>query len=385
MGGIPLLFQVECHILQHWGGGGIQAQYPKSGGVGVTTDLSHRFVPVPWRLDDILDADWLSEALRQRHPGCQVRSAAVRDTRATVASKHFLVVDFRDAGYPPAPLRLCVKAYFGEAQAHSRAGESEARFYRDVAPSTLTRIPACSYVGMEEDSGSSILILEDLSAAGATPLDALHHFTPELSAATLRQLAHLHAETWDDVRLCEPWLGPRISSLAQNLTNERLQELLDRPRGDDLSPATRSAARVRAAMTALGRLPQNSPQCMLHGDTHAGNIFDTEDGPGLLDWQLVQKGSWATDVAYHISSVLETDDRRQSEWDLLAGYLKCLGELGVKTPLWESAVMSYKQNLAYGFFLWAMTQFTPEELTTPTLRRIGRAVEDHATFELLGV
>jgi hypothetical protein len=351
----------------------------------VTTGLSRSFVPVPTSLDDVLDADWLSHALGVRHPGCDVHSVAVRETRSTVASKYFLAVDFHQPGSPAAPARLCVKAYFGEAQALSRAGESEARFYRDRAPSTATRIPGCSYVGMDEASGSSILILEDLTAAGATPLDALHHFTPELSGASLRQLAYLHAETWDDARLYEPWLAPRIPMLAQNLTNERLQELLDRPRGDDLAPATRSAARVRAAMTALGELPESTPRCMLHGDTHAGNIFDTKAGPGLLDWQLVQRGSWATDVAYHISAVLETDDRRQSEWDLLADYLRLLGELGVTAPSWDSAVTSYKQNLAYGFFLWAMTQFTPEELTTPTLRRIGRAVEDHATFELLGV
>jgi hypothetical protein len=351
----------------------------------VTRDLSGRFDHVPSSLEEVLDPIWLSQALSQRHPGCEVRTAVVRDTRATVASKFFLVVDFQASGSPPAPAQLCVKAYFGEAQAHSRAGESEARFYRDCAPSTMTRTPACSYVGLDEDSGSSILILEDLTAAGATPLDALHHFTPELSAATLRQLASLHAETWDDPRLDEPWLAPRIPSLAQNLTNERLQELLDRPRGDDLSPESRSATRVRAAMKALGGLEESSPRCMLHGDTHAGNIFATKVGPGLLDWQLVQKGTWATDVAYHISSVLDTDDRRQSEWDLLAGYLQCLGELGVTTPPWDLAVTSYKQNLAYGFFLWAMTQFTPEELTTPTLRRIGHAVEDHGTFELLGV
>jgi hypothetical protein len=351
----------------------------------VTTDVSRRFVQVPSSLDEVLEADWLSEALRVRHAGCVVRSAAVRDSRATVASKHFLTVDYQDPGSPAAPERLCVKAYFGEALGRSRAGESEARFYRDCAPSTATRIPACSYVGLDEDSGSSMLILEDLTAAGATPLDALHRFSPELSAATLRQLAHLHAESWDDVRLEEPWLGPRMLSLAQNLSDDRLQELLDRPRGDGLSRATRMATRVRAAMRALGELPESTPRCMLHGDTHAGNIFDSTAGPGLLDWQLVQRGSWATDVAYHIGSVLETDVRRQSEWDLLAGYLRCLGDLGVTTPSWDSAVASYKQHLAYGFFLWAMTQFTPEELTAPTLQRIGHAVEDHATFDLLGV
>jgi hypothetical protein len=351
----------------------------------VTTDLSRRFTQVPSSLDTVLDPGWLSQALNSSHTGCIVRSAAVRESRATVASKHFLAVDYEDPGSPPAPERLCVKAYFGEALGRSRAGESEARFYRDRAALTTTRIPACSYVGLDEGSGSSILILEDLGASGATPLDALHRFTPELSAATLRQLAVLHAETWDDPRLGEPWLAARMRSVTQNLSDERLQELLERPRGDELARATRNATRVRAAMHALGELPESSPRCMLHGDTHAGNIFASKAGPGLLDWQLVQEGSWATDVAYHISSVLETDVRRRSEWDLLAGYLRCLGELGVTTPSWESAVTSYKQHLAYGFFLWAMTQFTPEELTTPTLRRIGHAVEDHSTFELLGV
>lgn len=346
---------------------------------------SQAFDPVPTSLDEVLDPEWLSTALRARHAGCVVRSATVRDSLSTVASKYFLVVDYDDPGAPGAPERLCVKAYFGDNRALSRAGESEARFYRDWAPSTGTRIPACSYIGLEEDTGTSILILEDLWAAGATPLNALHHFTPELSAATLRQLAQRHAETWEDARLREPWLAPRMLSLSENLSAERLQELLDRPRADGLAPATRNGARVRAAMQALGRLPETSPRCMLHGDTHAGNVFLTEAGPGLLDWQLIQRGSWATDVAYHIGSVLETEDRRQSEWDLLRGYLARLGELGVTVPTWESAVTSYKQHLAYGLFLWAMTQFTPEELTTATLQRLGHAVEDHATFELLGV
>jgi hypothetical protein len=48
-------------------------------------------------------------------------------------------------------------------------------------------------------------------------------------------------------------------------------------------------------------------------------------------------------------------------------------------------VAAYKQHLAYGLFLWTMTQYTPEELTTITLQRLGHAVEDHGTFGLLRV
>ncbi|HEX4218767.1 MAG TPA: phosphotransferase [Acidimicrobiales bacterium] len=351
----------------------------------MTSDLSPQFDPVPVRREDVLDVGWLSSALSTHHDGCRVSAVAIRARRTTVASKDFVDVDFANPGSPPAPGRLCIKAYFGESRALSRAGESEARFYRDCAPSTATRIPACSYVGLDEVSGSSILILEDLEGAGATPLDALSRFTPELSAATLGQLARRHAETWEHAGLYQPWLAPRMLSISQNVSSEQLQTLLDRPRADGLSVATRTGSRVRAAMQVLGHMPEDSPRCMLHGDTHAGNIFDSPSGPGLLDWQLVQRGFWATDVAYHIGSVLETEDRRRSEWELLRGYLDCLGELGVAAPPWESAVTAYRQQLAYGLFLWAMTQYTPEELTTATLQRLGRAVEDHGTFELLGV
>ena len=349
------------------------------------TELSPPFDPVPAALDNVLDVDWLSTALSIRHEDCLVRAVEVSGSRTTVASKHFVDVDFEDPGSPPAPRRLCIKAYFGESTARSRAGESEARFYRDCAPSTATRIPACSYVGLDEGSGSSILLLEDLNAAGATPLDALHRFTPELSAATLRQLARRHTETWENAALYEPWLAPRMLSISQNVSSDHLQTLLDGPRADGLSEATRTGTRTWAAMQAVGHMPEDSPRCMLHGDTHAGNIFDSAGGPGLLDWQLVQRGSWATDVAYHIGSVLEMEDRRRCEWDLLRGYLDCLVEFGVTAPSWESAVLAYRQHLAYGFFLWAMTQYTPEELTTATLQRLGHAVEDHETFELLGV
>jgi len=343
------------------------------------------FDPVPSSLDVMLDTEWLSRALGDRHVGCDVVSVGVRESRSTVASKHFLETQYRNPGVPPAPRRLCIKGYFDDAQTRARAGESEARFYRDCSQGTSARIPACSYAALDEGSGSSVLILEDLAASGAVLLDARHRIAPDLAAATLRQLALRHAETWNDPRLGESWLAPRMSSLAQSIGRDRLQELLDRPRADGLDSATRTAERVQSAMLALADLPEDSPRCMLHGDTHAGNIYSTPDGPGLLDWQLVQRGGWATDVAYHIGSALETEERRRVEWDLLRFYLGCLVDLGITPPSWESAATAYRQHLAYGLFLWAMTQFTPEELTTITLRRLGRAVEDHHTFELLGV
>jgi hypothetical protein len=345
---------------------------------------SSSFDLVPYGRDQVLDPDWLGSALGVRHRGCQVAAVAVRHTRRTIASKLFLVVDYEDPGTPPAPTGLCVKGYFDEARTSSGAGYSEARFYRDLASSTRVRMPGCSYVGLDEATTSSVLVMEDVEAAGGRLLDALEPFGVELCAATLDQLARLHAASWEDAVLEEPWLAPRMGSLAASVPLEHLQSLLDRPRAEGLSAAVRDATRVRTAMEAVGRRTTTAVPCLIHGDTHSGNIYDATTGPGLLDWQLVQRGSWANDVAYHIGSVLEVEERRDSEWDLLAGYLGALRRQGAPAPPWEEAVTAYRAHLPYGLFLWSMTQYTAEPITTATLQRLGHAVEDHESFELLG-
>ncbi|MFD2135687.1 phosphotransferase [Novosphingobium resinovorum] len=30
---------------------------------------------------------------------------------------------------------------------------------------------------------------------------------------------------------------------------------------------------------------------MIHGDAHAGNVFRTPEGMGVIDWQLLQRGA----------------------------------------------------------------------------------------------
>ena len=89
---------------------------------------------------------------------------------------------------------------------------------------------------------------------------------------------------------------------------------------------------------------------------------------------------------------LTTSDRRSRPRSVAGSNGICCAFTSVAWRTWGSLLRPGSrrrpptaQHLAYGLFLWAMTQFTPEELTTITLRRLGRAVEDHHTFELLGV
>ncbi len=342
------------------------------------------FEPVPTTVDHVVDRAWLSTALGLQYEGCEVRDVTVLTQTATIASKVRLELSYENSGSPTAPRRVCVKGYFGEAASFGAAGLAEALFYRELAASVDVRSPHCHYVGLDERSGRSLLLLEDLARPGTELRTALQPFSPAESAAVLDQLAAIHATALDPATLEQDWLVPRMAAMADRVPVERLQELLDWPRGEGLPDEVRNGRRVSEAMRALVAEIPSSP-CLLHGDTHAGNFYLESGAVGLFDWQLAQRGSWALDVSYHIGSVLETEDRRRHEEELLLGYLDRRAALGAPVPDRAGAMDAYRRHFAYGYFLWAMTQFTPEPITTATVRRLGHAVADHDTFGLLGV
>lgn len=340
--------------------------------------------PVPETVEQVLDVGWLSDAMAQEHPGCRVSSVEVVSHTWTIASKLRIELAYDEPGSPPAPGALCVKGYFRDGARLGGAGGPEALYYRDLAARAGVRTAVCHYVGLDEKTGRSVLLLQDLARPGTTLRNALTPFTPDESAAALEQLAHLHAGPWDNGTLALDWLSPRFASMVERVPPEALQKLLDRPRADGLPDDVRNGRRVHDAMRVLGEEIPSTPT-LLHGDTHAGNIFFGDRTAGLYDWQLVQRGSWALDVSYHIGAVMETEVRRQAERELLRGYLDQRSALGATMPEWDEAFEAYRRHLAYGYFLWSMTQFTDEAITTATIRRLGHAVADHSTFELLGV
>jgi hypothetical protein len=83
-------------------------------------------------------------------------------------------------------------------RARVSAGEPEARFYLEIAPTLPVRVPPCVYAAIDPDSGHALVLMEDLVAQGATFLTALSPYSVEQAKGTLDQLAKLHAEHWGD-------------------------------------------------------------------------------------------------------------------------------------------------------------------------------------------
>lgn len=333
--------------------------------------------PAPLSLEEVLSPDWLSHAL-----GVPVRSVEVVETIKTVATK----VRFRAAGRA-----YCVKGLFGEgplAPGLARIAQTEASFYRDLAPTAEVNTTRCRYTGIDAVSGHGLIVMDDVVAGGGRFLTPLEPYSPEQALASLDQLAAMHATHWDGRNLDgHQWLRDRLADLAESplRTVPELQALIDDPRGAPLPAAIRDAERITGALGALARFTEGRATTLVHGDAHAGNLFVLDGATSLLDWQLLQRANWGLDVAYHLGSVLSVEDRRAAERDLLDHYLDRLAARGVTAPGREEAWEVYRASVAYGYYLWAVTRRVDPPVIHEFCKRLGTAVVDLESFELLGI
>jgi len=160
-----------------------------------------------------------------------------------------------------------------------------------------------------------------------------------------------------------------------------LQDLLDGPRGVPLPTAIRSAERLLQGLERLAAQIRARPNCLVHGDAHAGNVFrDAQSRLGLVDWQILQKGEWAQDVAYHLAAVLTPEDRRAHERHLLDYYVGRLASFGGPVISLDKAWASYRAAMLYGYFLWAITRKVDPEIIHEFVRKLGLAVDDLDSF-----
>jgi aminoglycoside phosphotransferase (APT) family kinase protein len=343
--------------------------------------------PAPLDVDVVLSAAWLDAILAPRYPGVRVAGTTVVEELVTIASKVRFRVDYVD-GSPAGPRALCVKGYFApESRAMVSAGQIEARFYADVAPRLDIRVPPCHHAAIDPGSGHGVVLMTDLVAGGCRFLTALSPYSVDQAASTLEQVARLHAADPATLGVGDvEWLAPRLDGYLDYVAEERLQAQLDDGRCDGLDVSVRDAARIRAGLRAIAARSAADARFLVHGDAHAGNLYVDGDGaPGLIDWQVVQRGSWALDVAYHVGAVLSVDDRTSHERALLRHYLDAARAFGADVPDDALAWDQYRDALVYGYYMWAITQRVERPVIEEFVARLGRAVEAHESLDRLGV
>jgi hypothetical protein len=341
---------------------------------------------VPKTLDQVLDPAWLSAVLET-----PVRAVEQVELIRTVATKVRFLAHMEDG----SSQALCLKGLLNVDEMTARGGPTmirEADFYGKVAARVDVRVPQLVRSVIDREGQQAVVLMRDLIADDALFCSALDPFTAQDAAASLDQIARLHAGRGLLAEM--PWIDRRIDHLAEAkfLTVEQLQGLLDDPRGDPLPVEVLSATRVIAGVQELARRDARLPQFLVHGDAHAGNIFrdarviaGKAQGWGLIDWQLLQSGGWALDVAYHLAAVLPVEVAEVEERALLAHYLAEMAALGCAMPDAETAWRQYREAPAYGYYLWSITRRVEPAIIRVFVERLGKSVVRHDTFALLGV
>ena len=350
--------------------------------------MTDALIPVPRRLTDVQDPRWLTAVMQASAPGCRVVEVEVIEDIRVVATKARLRLTYAPQG-PQGIHAVCVKAFVDTDDYMSELSwmsPREAWFYERLAGRIPVRVPYSPYAAVDPATGLGIVVMEDLAARGARFLNSLEPIGIDLVAQTVQQLAGLHATfaapgALGDLEGLAPVLGPMSES--PRFDDDALGELLAGARGLDPAPDVLDASRLHRGLRILAYLDRRLPATALHGDCHCGNVYELPEGPGFLDWQLVQTGHWARDLAYHLGSALTVNEAAAHERHLVDHYLECFRAAGGDPPARDLAWDQYRSSVLYGYYLWIVTLRVKEEVTVENCRRLGQAMMRHETLDRL--
>lgn len=336
----------------------------------------------------VVKPEWLSRALSQGRDPVTVTGVEVVETLGPSALKIRMKLTY-DAPRPDLPDAACLKGIFDASLRQwldGGAQQAEALFYRDVAPDLSIRVPKSFYAGVDAETKNGVIIMEDLVPQGVTFMSAMSPYSPEQVRGSLDQLAAVHGGTWDLADGKWPWVTSKMAGFTSGaISADRITELMSGERGDPLTPEIRTGAKIFAGIAALAEREKGLPKVFVHGDSHGGNVYQTAQGEiGLIDWQVLTRGHWSVDVAYHMAAALDIEDRRANERDLLDHYLDRLAAHGGEPPAREDAWRLYREAFPYGLLMWGMTQRVEPQIVNRFVGRLGTAAMDHDSFGLLG-
>lgn len=376
----------------------------------MTSTLNHERVyqshPNDLRLPGSLEgftAEWLTEAFSIKYPGVEVLSVTVEEVILGTSSNFRLGLTYNKAGQSAGlPPRVMVKGSYVERwRDMGIMYASEMRFYRDVRPIVEMNTPACYYAGRDAGTGRVVVILEDLTLRGVRFFDAFKTQSFEQTARRLDAMAHYHAQTWNSPYL-EPggrldWIPVRyagregavasaqVEMNGHYLSDEVWPTVLMNPRAAAVPAVFRDADWMRNALVKMSNAHLEVDTCMIHGDTHLGNLYEDADGtPGFFDPALA-RAPWSMEFAYHLVGALDVPDRRRWERPLLALYLDRLKVYGVDAPQFDEAWGAYARDICHGLFVWMVNEshWQIEAINTANSARFGVAAIDCGTYELL--
>ncbi len=318
------------------------------------------------------------------------------DGVASTADRVMLDVTYAPGTAPGLPEHLVLKTMMASPRAPAAMYENEVRFYEELREGLDIEAPLAAATSYDERSGRFGLLLEDLTHRGARFPSALDHVHLDEVRSILDHLATLHAAFWDSPRFTGDlqWLATPISGgmfeVFDLIGFELIADQVARHpfKADLIAPLGRSLEELWDLLWVVQRAHAAGPTTLLHGDTHVGNTYLLPGGQGgLLDWQLMMRGSWAHDVTYFLVTALEPDVRRDHQRQLIDEYLEKLAARGVPdVPDLDAALAQHRRAALWGLVIgWLICppENYGEPITVANIERAVAAVRDLDTIEAI--
>ncbi len=345
----------------------------------------------------------MERALRARWHEVVVNTVEVSATKrcgegvASTADRVMLDLAYGPGTAPGLPEHLVLKTMMASPRAPAAMYENEIRFYRELRDGLAIEAPLAAATSYDPDTGRFGLLLEDLGHRGARFPSALDHVTLDEVRSIMKHLATLHATFWNSPRfdndlswLATPTSGGMFEVFDLIGFDLIADQVVRHPfKSEIIAPLGRSLEELWELLWVVQQDHTVAPTTLLHGDTHVGNTYLLPGGRGgLLDWQLMMRGSWAHDVTYFLVTSLEPEIRQRHQHQLIDEYLGTLADLGVPdVPTLDAAVHQHRRAVLWGLVIgWLICP--PEnygpEITIANLSRTVTAVMDLDTLDAIG-
>lgn len=340
----------------------------------------------PRRIDDLTPAV-LSGIL-----GRPVESVTHLDGAAGTSSRARLGVT--GDGLPPSVFVKMSAASAGIRMLGELAGlgETEARFYRELAPELGAGVPRAYGSSFDSLTGRFVVVLEDMSTSPCQFPDTLHPLSTDQMAQLVEVLAGLHAMFWGRLPHKRSGSGQFAWLLAPsddpaNLMTPSVMRLSARRLSRSTSIPVQGGRYIWENFPAAVAAIDSGPHTVLHGDSHPGNTFFRGGRAGLLDWQVVRRGHPSRDLAYAIVLGTPAAERADVERDLLDTYRDALARQGGPVLDRDDLWTRYRQAVVHPYISGLATAglggMQDDGIALEGLRRAVTALAELDTVEAL--
>ncbi len=348
----------------------------------------------PWSVDGI-SLEWLDECLGSGVGKRTISDFSFKGETSGTSVRRSIQLKHSDGGSDTTVFAKTYPSFEHRvANVMTQTAQAEGAFYLEMRPQLDIESPIGHYWSWDPETYRAIVIIEDIGASKrASFCNWQTSISFEEAQQVVRLLAKVHGTFLNDPKLSakHPWLKS-FHEWTQSFAYLKDQHMAAMEKARDLLPQDligKGEILYDGFMSLRDDLGGMS-STLIHSDVHLGNWYKTEEGNvGLLDWQCCNIGPGIRDVAYALSTMLEIEDRRKWEVDLLASYVDQMNIHSDERYNFDSTLYDYKRFLLAALMMWTPTlcpapnfpNMQPEEMSRKMIERISAAISDHKVLE----